>query len=200
MKTSVVLFDAGGVLFHANMVVGEALKERFGLSDEEQRAYWKGEYLKASRGQITTEQLLDWFADHYDIPRNQVTQEVFVKPFDDALIPMEGMDDLVKRVAATGVEMALLTDTSAMYADSRDTLETYRFFPKAFCSYQTGFLKPEPEAYQNVIRYYGVPPEEILFIDDNPKNIEGAQRQGMRGIVCIHTDQLEDALIKEGVL
>lgn len=41
-----------------------------------------------------------------------------------------------------------------------------------------GFQKPDPEIYQIAEEKAGVKPEEIFFIDNSAKNIEGAQKAG----------------------
>ncbi len=40
-------------------------------------------------------------------------------------------------------------------------------------------MKPAPEFYRYVIQRIGLPPQEILFIDDNKANVDGARAVGM---------------------
>lgn len=44
----------------------------------------------------------------------------------------------------------------------------------------TGVLKPDPEAYLITIRALGLRPEDVLFVDDQPFNIDGAAAVGMQ--------------------
>ena len=53
-------------------------------------------------------------------------------------------------------------------------------FPEAVLSYQTGFVKPEPEIYHHAIREHGLVPEETLYIDDLPQNIATGRDLGFR--------------------
>jgi putative hydrolase of the HAD superfamily len=48
-----------------------------------------------------------------------------------------------------------------------------------------GVYKPDPEAYLLMVERMGMTPEEIVFIDDQPVNIDGAQEVGM---VCVYLD------------
>lgn len=201
MKTSIVLFDAAGVLFPANKVVGETLQEEFGLSEEELAEFWhNGLYHELTVGRITTEKLLRAFAETYDLPQEKVTKELFVTAFTKSLSPMPGIRDLITRLQKTGVKLALLSDTTEMYADIRHELGYYEPFEKLFFSYDIGFRKPDPQAYQTVIDHYGVPASEIFFVDDVAKNVEAAKRQGMRAVVFQNTPQLEKDLITAGIL
>ncbi len=46
------------------------------------------------------------------------------------------------------------------------------------CS-DTGILKPDPRAYQRAQEIVGVPAGRILFVDDQPLNVEGARAAGI---------------------
>ncbi len=50
-------------------------------------------------------------------------------------------------------------------------------------SYTVGLLKPDPRIYAALFEKYGLIPEECVFLDDSEKNIEGAVKAGMKGIV-----------------
>ena len=53
-------------------------------------------------------------------------------------------------------------------------------FVKDFYSHEIGFGKPDINSYLKVIELSGVQPEETLFVDDLEKNIEGAQKAGLK--------------------
>ena len=48
-----------------------------------------------------------------------------------------------------------------------------------FISSEMKMLKPSPEFYREAVRRIGLPPEEILFIDDSLKNVEAARALGI---------------------
>jgi len=55
-------------------------------------------------------------------------------------------------------------------------------------------LKPEREIYELFLSKFGVRPEECVFIDDRPDNIEGARKVEMHGVVFHDMDQLKLAI------
>ena len=55
-------------------------------------------------------------------------------------------------------------------------------------SAQFGFVKPEPQLFRVAQEMAGVPPGEILFIDDKTKNIEVARALGWQGERFDHTN------------
>ena len=63
--------------------------------------------------------------------------------------------------------------------DDRIPTEYQELFSKIFLSGETGYLKPHPEAFQQVIDYAQVEASEILFLDDYGANVEAAQDAGM---------------------
>lgn len=50
-------------------------------------------------------------------------------------------------------------------------------------SYQEKLIKPDPAIYRLLLERYGLRAGECVFLDDTPKNIEGAIRQGIAGIL-----------------
>ncbi len=50
-------------------------------------------------------------------------------------------------------------------------------------SYELGMVKPEPEIYLEAARRAGCRPDECVFIDDMPENVEAAAKLGMAGVV-----------------
>lgn len=56
------------------------------------------------------------------------------------------------------------------------------YFVKAFYSYELHLLKPGREIYDHAVSEIGFAPEEILFIDDSDRNVEGALKAGLRTV------------------
>ena len=55
-------------------------------------------------------------------------------------------------------------------------------FRKTYYSYEIGQHKPDPEAFEFVIRDAGIAPEETLFLDDNIHNVKAAKALGFHAI------------------
>mgnify|MGYP001571123809 CR=1 FL=1 len=58
-----------------------------------------------------------------------------------------------------------------------------KFWDKVVNSSEIGLTKPDPEFFKATLAILQARPENCLFIDDNPKNIAGAAREGIAGIV-----------------
>lgn len=53
-------------------------------------------------------------------------------------------------------------------------IDTEKAFQGQFISCEMKLLKPSPEFYQEAIRRVGLPAAEIVFVDDNRANVDGA--------------------------
>jgi putative hydrolase of the HAD superfamily len=75
--------------------------------------------------------------------------------------------------------------TFGLEADAVDTM---------IISSEEGCAKPEARIYHLAARRLGVCPGEMLFVDDSPENITGAERAGARGILFESTTQVMECL------
>ncbi len=93
------------------------------------------------------------------------------------------MLELHRRWKAQGVKTAILSNMGDSVLES--ILERFAWieeFDVLVWSYQHLLAKPELEIYQLVLHRLGTAPEETLFLDDKPENIEAARRLGIVGI------------------
>lgn len=61
-------------------------------------------------------------------------------------------------------------------------------------SYEIKHIKPEKEIYEELIRRYAVVPEEAVFIDDLPANLEAAKEMGFHTILFTEKEEVERKL------
>lgn len=63
-------------------------------------------------------------------------------------------------------------------------------FNKMYSVGELGLGKDDPKAFECIARDIGVPPAEILYIDDKPSYVETAKRAGFEAIQYISNEQL----------
>lgn len=56
-------------------------------------------------------------------------------------------------------------------------------------SHEVGLLKPDRRIYELTLNRLGVRPDEMIFVDDHPPNIVGANECGIHGILYEETSQ-----------
>ena len=81
-----------------------------------------------------------------------------------------------------GWRLALLSNAPrevALAVDAQPWLAAWE--PRLF-SWALGTVKPEPEIYAAALERLGAAPEEVVFVDDRPANVEAATRAGIRAV------------------
>jgi putative hydrolase of the HAD superfamily len=186
----VFLFDAAGVLFEKNLAVGEALENELGLSKEAQLPIWNELHRKLSSGKLSVKDFFNKLSELFDIEPENI-RDVFVQSFEDSFKPMPGMEELLAKLKSKGNKLAVLSDTTPLFNESRKKFDIYKYFDKVFLSYEIGALKPDSKMYETVIKDYKLEPSDFLFIDDQEKNVLAARQLGMQAVVFENTNQLE---------
>lgn len=94
-----------------------------------------------------------------------------------------------------------LTNWSAeTFPWARKTFPFLHWFEGIVVSGEEKTLKPRPEFYRILLDRYGVKPSTSLFIDDNLKNVQGADAVGIEGVHFRNAAQLKELLELRGIL
>ncbi|MDX1939084.1 MAG: HAD family phosphatase [Saprospiraceae bacterium] len=97
----------------------------------------------------------------------------------------------------------LLALTNWSHETFPTALERYDFlhwFEGIVVSGEEKLIKPDPRIYNLLIDRYQVEPQRALFIDDNVKNVTGAQSVGLQAVRFESPGQLRGFLKENGVL
>ena len=111
------------------------------------------------------------------------TDAEFVAAWEAIFVENEPMKELVGQLRCR-YPLYLLSNIGEIHHEY-----IFRKFPvfEAFTdgvfSYRAGCLKPEREIYEIAARQFGVLPEETLFMDDMPANVQGARQAGFQALL-----------------
>lgn len=181
-----IVFDLGGVIM--TLDPAEALRrfKALGLSDVERYldAYTQsGIFGNLEEGKITAE---DFRSKLSSLTGHELT-------FDECKhawlgyrkdVPQRNLD-LLKELRAKDYRLILLSNTNPFMMDwalSSDfdgkgsSLNDY--FDALYLSYRLGIMKPVPDFFRQVLDNENILPEETLFVDDGPRNVEAAGKLG----------------------
>lgn len=110
-----------------------------------------------------------------------------------------GTVSLIEDLAAAGHRLALLSNAPAEVAEVVAALPlAARFEHCAFSCYLRA-AKPEPECYRAVLALLGARPDEVVFLDDRPENVTGAEALGIRAVHFTGAAEARAALARHGV-
>jgi 2-haloacid dehalogenase len=117
----------------------------------------------------------------------------------DAIAPTVSI--LQQLVKDPHYRVVALTNWSAeTFPIALDRFEFLQWFEGIIVSGAEKTRKPFAEIYQLALDRFQMQAEESLFIDDNLRNIEGAKALGIHGYHFTTPQQLQEDLLKEGVL
>ncbi len=77
-------------------------------------------------------------------------------------------------------KMGILSNLPADYREKLQERGFCEIFDIISLSGETGYTKPQKEAYLSILRELSVVPEESIFIDDSAINIKAAKKLGMK--------------------
>ena len=169
----VVLFDIGGVLVEFSGV--EVMKSLANIEDDDTMWHrwltckWVREF---ERGGCTDVEFAVGIVTDWELA---ITPTDFLASFRSwDLVPYDGAHELVAD-ARESVRIGCLSNiNSVLWEVHRDQWEPFSWFDPAFVSYRIGHVKPDAGIFHHVIEELGVAPSQILFIDDNQINVDGA--------------------------
>jgi putative hydrolase of the HAD superfamily len=94
-----------------------------------------------------------------------------------------GMLPLANGLRSKGVVVGLATNQQQYRMNHMvGTVELEQYFDHSFYSCEIGATKPSAEYFSRVIGSLGLPPENVLLVDDSTGNIAGALASGLQGL------------------
>jgi putative hydrolase of the HAD superfamily len=98
--------------------------------------------------------------------------------------PCEEMWDISLAFRSSGGRTALLTNNvSPFMAHLRGLGRLETHFDVILASCELGVCKPDPRIFRACLQAIAVPPDETLFVDDHPPNVDEARRQGLQTLL-----------------
>lgn len=178
-----VLFDLGGVIVRT-----EDRGPRMTLAEEYGMDFWELSDIvyrtesarMATLGRVTAEEHWKNLQDRLELADEEV--EVFERRFWGGDELDETLVDFIRDLNQEY--------TTALLSNAWDNLRTLmkelwkidRLFDRVFISAELNLAKPDDRIYQYVIKELGVPPSEIVFLDDFKENVRAARENGLHAI------------------
>lgn len=175
----------------------QALPDHFGLTlDELLELKHPTAWVEFEKGEITE----DEYARKFFRDGREVDPAALRRCLRDHYQWLDGMRSLVGELYGAGCEMHALSNYPVWYEIIEEKLRLSRYLKWTFVSWKTGLRKPDRETFLNAAETLDVSPEECLFIDDRPVNVDAAKQVGMDAIVMTGADELRRGLIDRTLL
>ena len=190
MKIKNLLFDFGEVLVNLSRKKSVAAFQALGaeVADDVVPASWSfgGIFRDLENGKITERQFFDNLNralgiqatdDQLRVAWNAILQDI---PLYKLNLLLDLRKDYSVYMASNTNKIHMDYTREYLFRDGGHTIDD--FFDKLYLSYEIGASKPEKAFFDNIIDDAGLKPEETLYLDDSPANIEAAWKLGFR--VC----------------
>jgi epoxide hydrolase-like predicted phosphatase len=202
MTIRAVIWDIGGVLVRTeDDEPRKLLAERLGITRERlENLVFNGDMgQKAQTGAISAQVLLEYVCREVRYPAQEAgrfEEEFFAGDrLDESL--MSYIRSLRPRYC-TGIISNAWDDVRAMIQNRWKMADA---FDQVFLSAEVKICKPDPRIFQIALESLAVLPEEAVFVDDFPRNIEGARAVGMHAIQFRSSEQIRaelEAFLNQG--
>ena len=131
-----------------------------------------------------------------------LTDEVFDKGWCALYLDTyRGIDNVLAELKPK-FQLVALTNTNSIHSNVWNIkyADTLRHFQKIFSSHELKERKPDAKAYQIVLEYLQIEPQQAVFLDDNIDNIEAAEKLGIKAILVTSPEQMTAELQTMGLL
>lgn len=133
-------------------------------------------------------------------------QEENIKAFYGRWVEMlggaiEGTVDIFKELKASGkYQIYALTNWSAeTFPIAQEKFDFLNWFDGIVVSGTERMKKPSPQFFQLLLDRYQLKADEVVFIDDNLRNVEAARKMGVESIQFTSPEDLKLALLDRGL-
>jgi putative hydrolase of the HAD superfamily len=179
-----IIFDMGNVLIRFDR---KLFLDRLEVSDADKEVLLREvfasvDWAHMDRGTKTEAMALESMKARLPQGLHAAAEELTLR-WDEPLIPIDGMYELVEELKEKGYGIYLLSNASYRQHEYWPRIPASRFFDGTLISADEHVVKPQPEIYQLCMERFGLKAEESFFIDDMAHNVEGALFCGLSGAV-----------------
>ena len=180
MQTKAIILDLYGTLLYSEYKARPYLNlfKNIGLTKEEMN-YWKDRVMTKNYGYL--QEIVDEMNPGQFVYTTQFEHDIqkeieSTHLFDDTIQVLETLSKKYK--------LYLLSNIATPYKECVFNLGIDKYFDKLFFSCDIEYRKPQPEAFEMVIKHSGLQPKQLLMIGDSKRSdYEGALNSGVKAIL-----------------
>lgn len=170
------IFDMGGVLVQNFNILHEAA-EILELSFKDLLDYVREDLIPIQEGTLSAEDFWKRFSSRSG---KQVKRELWAELFNPTVD--KNMESYIIKINKS-YRVVCGTNTLDSHYEFHKSRGDYKVFDTVYASHLMGIAKPKKEFYQWILDKESVLPEETVFVDDFPENIETARAMGIHSFL-----------------
>jgi len=190
----VAIFDLNGI-FIQSPKLSDRFQEKFGVSTEEFLVALK-EIMAKVRKPDAGDAFNYWklYLEKWGL---RLTKEDFFNFWFSGENEVLELIDLAKQIKNKGIKIFILSNNFVERADYyKQNFPFLEIFNKIYYSWQTGFVKPDPMAFKNLLLENSLKPEECIYFDNSEENIKAANSLGIEAFLFKDTEGFKKILIE----
>lgn len=200
MPYRAILFDLGRVLVDFDQdIIAKRLIERSTKSFNEVLAFYQKTNIiyDFESGKLNPEQVLQSVNECFGL---SLEMEEFKSLWSDIFFESKEMEKVVDALRGR-FRLFIISDTNILhYEHIAARFPVIHKFEEHILSFKVGVRKPDPKIFEAALKRASCSAKEAIFIDDKEKNVEGARRLGITGIVHSSVEETRRELVRLGVL
>ena len=102
----------------------------------------------------------------------------------------------LERLYESGFTLGIISDAWPSLERKYRLLDLRKYFKAFVISAQVGCCKPDKRIFGKAIAEMGLPPEKLLFVDDDPLYVKEAIGLGLHGILMVRSGEPADANVE----
>lgn len=197
-----IIFDLGNVLLDQKNITADVyFTSVLHIPELDSKIFYAHYKKDAVCGLISFKKLVKLYKEHFknNLPDDEVVRRYTQLYINDIFKVNSELLNLIKELKCR-YKIYMMTNTLEPHFEHWKTLGFDAYFDRIFRSDTDHFMKPEKQSYEYVVEQIDSKPEECVFVDDLPENIQGANQIGINGIVFTNFQTLKTDLVKLGVI
>lgn len=188
-KIKGILFDADGVVVQAKQFSSSYQRE-FDLADDAMSPFFRGIFQECVLGKVDLLEAVRPFLKEWKWDK---TAEEFLQFwFKSEHCINQKLVEKIKQLRSEGVNCYLATNQEKHRAKyMMEEMGLKNIFDGIFFSAELGFKKPDPEFFQKVLNILKIEGKEVLFFDDDQKNVDGAKKVDIKSFLYTDFEKFE---------
>lgn len=186
-----ILFDMGNVLIRFDR---DYFITRLGITGEDKlllmrEVFLSVEWVQMDHGTIREPEALERIRTRLPQRLHDAAGKL-VAMWDRPILPIDGMESLVRELKEKDYALYLLSNASVRQHEYWPRVPGWDLFDGKVISADEKVMKPDTAYFHIALERFGMKPEECFFVDDSPPNVEAALCCGIAGAVFHGDDKL----------
>jgi len=196
-----VIFDVGGVFFYTMDAQFERVFTKyFRINHLNYKKTMALLVPKIVKGEISEDVFWQEFRKITGTEILLPEESLWVEPFKKYHKQKKGTWQILKELKENGMNICVLSDTIKPHYKINLESGFYNNFDEKVISCEVGLKKPDPEIYKLALKKLRLRPREVIFIDNQRKNIIASRKLGIKSFLFRTPGLLRKNLIGIGLL